>query len=83
MVWSHSVKESAARARRTTRPITTDEWVHRLNALARQMDKLCEDVHPSAWHELTQELRAEFQRVVQIPTQDLPEQLRLFAADAT
>jgi hypothetical protein len=78
VVWSHSVKEAAARARRTTRPITTDEWVHRLNALARQMDTLCEGVHPSAWHELTEELRAEFRQLVQMPTQDPPEQLSLF-----
>ena len=78
MAWSHSVKETATRTRCTTRPITTDEWVHRLNALARQMDTLCEGVHPSAWHELTEELHAEFRRVAQMPTQDPPEQLSLF-----
>ena len=60
------------------KPITADEWVHRLNALARQMDERCVGVHPSAWHDLTEELRAEFQRVVQMPTQDPPEQLSLF-----
>ena len=81
MAWSRSVKEAAMRTRYTTRPITTDEWVHRLNALARQMDTLCEGVHPSAWPELTRELRAEFQRVVQMPIQDPPEQLSLFTTD--
>lgn len=62
------------RIQHKARPITTDEWVHRLNALARQMDEMCEGVHPSAWHELTEELRDEFHRVAQMPT----EQLSLF-----
>jgi hypothetical protein len=57
--------------------------VHGLNALARQMDTLCDGVHPSMWLELTGDLRAEFRRVAQMPTQDPPEQLGLFAADAT
>ncbi len=65
------------RTQKTT-PITTDEWVHRLNTLARQMDEMCEGVHPSAWHELTEELRAEFYRVVQMPTYDPPRQPSLF-----
>jgi len=60
------------------KPITTDEWVHRLNELARQMDEMCEGVHPSAWHELTAELQAEFKRVAQMPTEDPAEQLSLF-----
>ena len=81
MACLHSAEEVARRTRRITRPITTDEWVHRLNALAHQTDTLCEGVHPSAWHELTEELRAEFQRVAQMPTQDPPERLSLFAAD--
>ena len=82
MAWSRSVKEAVTRTRYTTRPITTDEWVHRLNALARQMDALRERVHPSAWPELTEELRTEFRRVAQMPTPDPPEQPSLFARDA-
>ena len=82
MACLHSAEEVARRTRRITRPITTDEWVHRLNALAHQMDTMCEGVHPSTWHELTQEQRAEFQRGVQMPTLDPPEQLSLFAAGA-
>ena len=62
----------------TIQPITTDEWVHRLNVLARQMDELCQGVHPSAWHELTAEMQDEFRLVAQMPTQDPPEQLSLF-----
>ena len=83
MAYWHSAGEGTTPTRRTTQPITTDEWADRLNALARQMDTLCEGVHPSAWHELTQELRAEFRRVAQMPTQDPPEQLSLFGTDAT
>lgn len=82
MVWSRSVKKAATRTC-TTRPLTSDEWVRRLNALARQMDELCEGIHPSTWHELTGELRTEFRRLAQMPTQDPPEQLGLFATDAT
>ncbi len=62
----------------TTQPIMTDEWVHRLNALARQMDEICKDVHPSAWSELTADLRAEYKCLAQMPTQNPPEQLSLF-----
>jgi hypothetical protein len=64
--------------RTQTKPITTDEWAHRLNALARQMDELCQGVHPSAWRELTAELQAELHRVAQMPTEDPPEQPSLF-----
>ncbi len=63
--------------RNQTKLITTDEWEHRLNALARQMDEPCEGVHPSTWHELTAELQDEFKRLAQMPTYDLPEQLSL------
>jgi hypothetical protein len=64
--------------RTQTKLITTDKWVHRLNALARQMDERCVGVHPSAWHELTAKLQANFKRMAQMPTQDPPEQLSLF-----
>ncbi len=66
------------RTRQSIKRITTDEWVHRLYTLARQMDEMCEGVHPSAWHELTAELQAEFKRVAQMPTEDPAEQLSLF-----
>ncbi len=64
--------------RTQTKPIMTDEWMHRLNALARQMDEMCEGVHPSTWHELTAELQDEFKRLTQMPTADPLEQLTLF-----
>lgn len=60
--------------RSQAQPITTEERVRRLNAIARQMDELCKGVHPSALHELTAEMQGEFHRVAQMPTDDSPEQ---------
>ena len=49
--------------------LSQDEWVHRLNALARQMDEICEGVHPSVWRELTAELQDKFRRIALMHTE--------------
>lgn len=33
--------------------MTTEQWVHRLNEIARKLDDSCDGVHPSAWPEIT------------------------------
>lgn len=33
--------------------MTTEEWVRRLNKMAREMDDACDGVHPTAWSEIT------------------------------
>lgn len=67
--------------------INEEQWVHRLNELAEQMDGLLNGVHPSAWPEICESrdmraLQARFRRVAAQPTIfDLP-QLALFETDA-
>jgi len=52
------------------KPLTTEEWVHRLNALAAEMDAACDGVHPSAWDKLTRDLQRQFRELAHHPTQD-------------
>jgi hypothetical protein len=43
--------------------MTTEQWVSRLNKLARQMDGTAASLHPSAWTEALAPLRKEYARL--------------------
>jgi len=50
--------------------MTTEQWVHRINAIARRLDAACEGVHPSAWAGITERDRAEYKRLAATPTKE-------------
>lgn len=54
----------------TPKPLTTEEWVQRLNVLAAAINEACYGVHPSVWAELTRDLRRQFRELAHHPTQD-------------
>lgn len=45
--------------------MTTDEWVARLNALAREMDDLAASLHPTAWAEALRDLNDKWRRLAE------------------
>ncbi len=45
--------------------MTTDEWVRKLNRLAREMDSDCNGVHPSAWADLTEDKREKWHKLAE------------------
>ena len=51
-------------------PITTEEWVRRINKLAIDMDETENSTHPSVWPELLGKEIAEFKRLCALPTVD-------------
>ena len=44
--------------------MTTEEWVRRLNKMAREMDDACEGVHPTAWADITGKTLAAWKKLV-------------------
>lgn len=42
------------------RRMTTDQWVSKLNAVAREMDAICQSSHPATWDAQTAELREKY-----------------------
>jgi hypothetical protein len=40
--------------------MTIEQWVRRLNALAREMDAVCYSTHPSAWSEQLRDLNEKY-----------------------
>ncbi|MCL6479323.1 MAG: hypothetical protein K6T65_13100 [Peptococcaceae bacterium] len=40
-----------------------DPWVRRLNALAREMDKICRATHPTAWPEQFQDMPEKWKKL--------------------
>ncbi len=56
--------------------LTTDEWVKRLNALARKIDEWEGVLHPTAWPEQLGELHEQYRRLAALPTYDPPTQLQ-------
>ncbi len=59
-------------------PLTTEEWVRRVNALAREIDAVAASVHPSVWPEQLADLHEKYRRLAAEPTCDPPEQLSLW-----
>ena len=57
--------------------LTTDEWVRRVNALARELDASAAALHPSAWHEALAPDLERFRRLCGRATRDEAEQLGL------
>lgn len=45
--------------------MTVDDWVKKLNALAREMDERADSVHPSAVSEITADLRKKYKALAQ------------------
>jgi hypothetical protein len=57
--------------------LTTDEWVHQLNELCREMDEWAMSMHPSAWHEALAADREKWLALAKAEVYDPPEQLQL------
>lgn len=59
------------------KPLTTDEWVRRLNKLAAEIDEWCMALHPSAWDNPEQPvvgLCEKYKELAKRPTYDPPAQ---------
>jgi len=56
--------------------LTTDEWVRRVNALARKIDEWERVLHPSAWPEQLGDLHEQYRRLAALPTYNPPTQLQ-------
>lgn len=56
--------------------MTTEEWVRRVNALARKMDAACEGVHPTAWPELVKKDLTAWRRLAAVELVDDPQPRR-------
>ena len=50
--------------------MTTEEWVHRLNKMAREMDDACEGVHPTAWADITGKTLSAWKKLAKEPVTD-------------
>lgn len=50
--------------------MTTDEWVARLNALAREMDDQAASLHPSVWPEQMEAVNARYRKLAAVNTCD-------------
>ena len=62
-------------------PMTTDNWVRRVNALARHADEIARTMHPSAWPELMQPYHEQFRTLAGARTFDPSIQLTLELGD--
>ena len=47
------------------RRMTTDQWVSQLNAMAREMDEICQSSHPATWGAQTATLREKYRTLAQ------------------
>lgn len=57
--------------------LTTEEWVRRLNKLAREMAVWENSLHPSAWAEQNAELIRKWKELAACQTYDPPIQMEL------
>jgi hypothetical protein len=46
--------------------LTTDEWVRRVNELAREIDEIAASIHPSAWRETLEPEFRKFERLAKV-----------------
>ena len=53
--------------------MTTEEWVRRLNKMAREMDDTCEGVHPTAWAEITGKTLVAWKKLAMVECRDTSE----------
>lgn len=47
-----------------TIPDDDEQWVRRLNIIAREMDEVCDSLHPAAWKDSTADLRKKWEKLV-------------------
>jgi hypothetical protein len=50
--------------------LTTDEWVRRVNSLAREIDEIAASIHPSAWREALGPEFRKYERLAKVMPED-------------